>query len=288
MARFVALFASAVAFAGVLALAALGLLVLRKATGVVNFAHGELITLGAYLALWAIADLGLPVVPGYVLAVVLMFGVGVALERVAYAPLRKRPQLIVLIATLAAALIIRALISLWKGATPQPMPSPVHGVVRVFGANIAYQRILIVVVAGLVIGAMSFLFQRTSFGRQVRALAADPEAAELYGVRTRRVSVVCWGLSASLACLAGILIAPLTALDLTFGFALMITAFAACAFGGFSSLPGALVGALVIGFVQQVIGGYWWTSYASVLPFILLFVLIAVRPQGFTTTTSRL
>lgn len=289
MARFVALLASAIAFAGVLSLAAVGLLVLKKATGVINFAHGELITLGAYLAYWATVDLGLAVIPGYLLALALMFAIGVVLERVAYAPLRRRPALIVLIATLAAALLIRATISLWMGATPRPLASPVDGGVwRVAGASISMQRVMIVVVSVVVLVLLGLLFQRTSFGRQVRALASDRETAELYGVRTRLVSVLGWGLSASLACLAGLLIAPLTSLDLTFGFALMITAFAATAFGGFSSIPGALVGALTIGIVQQLIGGYWFTDHAAVLPFILLLALIGLRPQSFAAATSRL
>ena len=123
MEKFVALLFSGIALGAVLSIAALGFLVLHKATGVINFAHGDLITLGAYLALWCIGTLGLPTVPGYLLAVLLMFGVGVVVERIAYAPLRRRSPMSVVIATLAAAIALRGLVAVWQGSTPKLLPS---------------------------------------------------------------------------------------------------------------------------------------------------------------------
>ena len=281
MEKFVALLASGIALGAVLAVAALGFLVLYKATGVINFAHGDLITLGAYLALWTIASLGLPTIAGYLLALVLMFGVGVVIERLAYAPLRRRQPLAVVIATLAAAIALRGLVGIWQGSTPKSLASPVgNRTVHILGAPVAQQRLLIVVVAAVAIIAVLAAFQRTAFGRQLRALAADPDTARLQGVRTRMVAIVAFGLSATLAALAGILVAPLSAVDLTFGFDLMISAFAAAVLGGFGSLGGVVAGSLVIGLVQQLLGGYVFTQYASTLPFILMLVVIAFRPEG--------
>ncbi len=281
MAKFVALLASGLSFGMLMALVAMGFLLLYKATGVINFAHGDLVTLGAYLAVWATVDIGLPTVWGYLLALVLMFGVGIAIERVAYAPLRRRSQLVVVISTLAAALVIRALISLWQGSNPKQLKTPVgQGSWELFGAHIAKQRVLIVVIALIVIAAMLFVFHRTSVGRQVRALASDSEMSQLSGVRDRLVSALAFGLSAVLAGLAGILIAPLGEVDLTFGFSAMITAFAAAVLGGFGSLGGVVVGGLIIGLVQNLFGGYVFREYSDTLPFIVMFFIIAVRPQG--------
>jgi branched-chain amino acid transport system permease protein len=288
MAQFVALFASGISEGAVISLVALGFLVLYKATGIVNFAQGDLVTLGAYLALWAIATLKLPILVGYGLALVLMFGVGVVFERVAYAPLVKRPMLTVVIATLAAALVIEGLLSLWQGDTPQTLVSPVgDGVVTVFGANISYQEILVVIVCAVVIGALFYVFQYTSIGRQVRALASDREMAELVGIRSRGISIFAFGVSSMLAGLAGLLIAPLSAVTLTFGFTAMVTAFAAAVLGGFGSLTGVVVGGLFIGLVQQVGGGYLAPNYATTLPFVLLFLVIAIWPQGFSRNIGR-
>ncbi|MDI2127315.1 branched-chain amino acid ABC transporter permease [Yinghuangia seranimata] len=287
MATFLALLAGALAYAAVLTLAALGFLLLYKATGVVNFAHGDLLTLGGFLAWWAIDDLGLPVVPGSLLAIVLLAGVGVVLERVAYAPLRKRPQMTVVVATLAAALVIRASIGIWQGSEPRRLPSPVgDGAWHVAGAAIAWQRVLIVGVTAVVVALLMYVFRYTSFGRQVRALAADPDAARLCGVRVRRVSMIAWALSGALAALAGILVAPLTVLDLNFGFAIMLGGMAAAVAGGFGSLRGAVVGCLGVGLIQQLVGGYWLRDYAGALPYAALFLVIVIRPQGIVATPA--
>jgi branched-chain amino acid transport system permease protein len=216
--------------------------------------------------------------------------VGVLIERVAYAPLRRRPPLVVVIATLAAAIVIRGFIALWQGSEPKTLATPVgDGVLRVAGAAIAYQRLLIVGVGAIAVLLLLLVFQRTSFGRHVRALASDPETARLMGIRVRTVAMAAFALSSALAALAGLLVAPLGAVDLNFGFGLMITAFAAAVLGGFGSLGGVVLGALVIGLIQQLVGGYVLPDYSATFPAIVLFIVIAVRPEGLINLTrSRL
>jgi branched-chain amino acid transport system permease protein len=187
----------------------------------------------------------------------------------------------VVIATLAAAIALRGLVAVWQGSTPKRLPTPVGDrTVHILGAPVAQQRILIVVVSAVAIIALLAGFQRTAFGRQLRALASDPDTARLQGVRTRMIAMVAFGISATLAVLAGIMVAPLTAIDLTFGFDLMISAFAAAVLGGFGSLGGVVAGSLIIGLVQQLLGGYVFTTYNTTLPFILMLAVIALRPEG--------
>jgi branched-chain amino acid transport system permease protein len=284
VATFVALLASGMAQGAIVALAALGFLLIYKATGVVNFAQGDLITLGAYLAVWGTGELGLGWLPAYALAIGCMFVIGVVLERVAYAPLRGRSLHVVVIATLGAALVIRTAIGIWQGTQPKYLPSPVAGKVwRVAGAAIAYQRVVIVVATLVVVAAVLWVFQRTSVGRQLRAVAADRETARLYGVRVNRLSMVAFGTSAALAGLAGVLIGPLGSVDQNLGFAVMLGGFAAAILGGFGNLLGVVVGGLMLGIVEQVVGGYWARTYKSALPFVLMILVIAVRPQGLLT-----
>jgi branched-chain amino acid transport system permease protein len=286
--QFISLFASGLAYGGILALVALGFLVLYKSTGVLNFAHGDLVTLGTYVALWAITDLHFPSVAGYLLAIVLMFVAGVFIERVAYAPLRARPPLVVVIATLAAAIVIEGCIAVWQSSNPTSLPSPLgNKTFTLAGANIPYQSLAVVIVSGIVIAGVLFVFHRTSLGRQVRAVASDPNTARLYGVRTRRLSIIAFGASASLATLAGVLVAPLSTVNLTFGFGLMINAFAAAVLGGFGSLGGVVVGAFAIGMLQQVLGGYVFQSYAPALPFIVMFAVLAFRPEGLIVVRTQ-
>lgn len=281
-AKFLSLTAAGVSQGAVVALAALGFLLVYKATGVVNFAQGDLITLGAYLAIWLSRDVELPIVLAYVGALALMFGIGVVLERVAYAPLRGRSIHVVVIATLGAAIVIRTVLGLWLGASPVALDTPLRGHLwRVGGAAIAYQRIAIVAVTLLVVAALGWLFGRTDFGRQVRALASDREAARMHGVRSARLSMVAFGLSAALAGLAGVLIGPATSsFDLTLGFSVMLGGFAAAILGGFGSLTGVVLGGFLIGIVEHLVGGYVLRDYRGAFPFVLMILVIALRPQG--------
>jgi branched-chain amino acid transport system permease protein len=287
MSNFVAFLASGLAVGAIAALAAVGFLLTYKATGVVNFAQGDLITLGAYIAIWVTQKEGafglgaLGLVPGYIVTILIMFLIGMGLERVAYAPLRGRSIHVIVITTLGAAVVLRAFIGLWQGTTPQFLDSPVRGdVLRIAGANISYQRVLIVVVTTIIVVATILLFQFTQFGRQLRATANDRDTAKLCGVPVNWLSVLAFGLSAALAGLAGVLLAPLGSVDLTLGFNFMILGFAAAVLGGFGSIGGVVVGGLAIGLVQHVFGGYVWRDYNAIFPFVLMILVIALRPQG--------
>jgi len=288
--KFVALFISGVAYGAVLSLVAVGFVLLYKATGVVNFAHGELMTLGAYLAYWFIVSLGAPTLVGYVLSVVALFCCGLILERIAYAPLRSRPPIVVVISTLAAALMIQGALAVWQGSTPKNLPSPLDGrVVDILGASVSVQRLAVIAVTTVVVGIVLVIFHTTSFGRQMRAMATDPRTTQLCGVNVRRISLGVFGLSAALAALAGVLVAPLGSISIQLGFSTLVSAFAAIVLGGFGSIEGTVVAAVLIGLVEKVVGGYLVPDYSEVLPFIVLFLVIMVRPEGlFTTARSRL
>jgi branched-chain amino acid transport system permease protein len=302
MSNFTALFASGLAEGAIAALAAVGFLLTYKATGVVNFAQGALITFAAYIAIWITQGGGMfgwgamGLIPGYILTIALMFGVGVILERVAYAPLRGRSIHVVVIATLGASIVLIAFIGLWQGSTPKYLGSPVSptelgvdaSLIHVFGAVIEWQRALIVIFTAIIVVALIVLFQRTQFGRQLRATATDRNTARLCGVPVNMLSMLAFGMSAALAGLAGVLFAPLGAVDLNFGFQVMLLGFAAAVLGGFGSIGGVVAGGIAIGLTEQLLGGYVFSDYKHIFPFVLMLVVIAVRPQGlFGRATAR-
>jgi len=330
--QFVALSGAGIAKGAIVALAALGFIVTMKATGIANFAQGDLITVGGYLGLWATSTirpardgLGLSLGLGYLLVLGLMFLLGIAIERVAYAPLAKKSRDIhvVVIATLGVALILRTIMALWQGTDVRFLRSWFNlggslddfgpfggGTLRVnipwlgiHDAVIAAQRIVIMVVTTVVVLFIMWLFARTSFGRQVRAIAADRETARLYGVPAGRLSMLAFGMSATLAGLAGLLIGPLGTFDLTLGFSYMLLGFAAAVLGGFGSLGGTVLGGVLIGLTEELFGGLMLPLlfeklgfdpgtallYRSALPYVLMLVVIAIRPQGlFGRTSDRL
>jgi branched-chain amino acid transport system permease protein len=318
---FVALTGAGLAKGAVVALSALGFVMIIKATGIANFAQGDLITLGAFLGFWAtdktgIAKNGLEfsLLIGYVVALALMFVIGLAIERVAYAPLKGRDIHVVVIATLGVAIIIRTLLAIWQGTEPRFLQSWFNtgqdlenfgpfgkgtltiniGFLGIHDAVIAAQRVIIMIVTAIVVVAIMLLFAKTSFGRQVRAIAADRETARLYGVPATRLSMLSFGISAFLAGLAGLMIGPLGSFDLTVGFTYMLLGFAAVTLGGFTSIPGVVAGGVLIGLTEELFGGLMLPKlvdalggsasdalkYRATLPFVLMLVVIAVRPQG--------
>jgi len=185
------------------------------------------------------------------------------------------------ISTLGAALVIRAVIVLWRGTAPTRLRGPLgFEVVEVLGARIPKQNLLIIGVTAVCVAAVWLLFHRTQFGRQVRALAADRITAQMQGIRVARMSMLTFGLAGGLSALAGVLIAPTRAVSIDLGFGPMLYAFAASILGGMGSIGGVVVGALAIGLVQQLGGGYISPDYAEVYPFVLMLLVIALRPQG--------
>jgi len=327
---FVALLGAGLAKGAVVSLAAIGFIMIMKATGIANFAQGDLITIGGFLGLWATSKalpaqdgLGLSLGVGYLLVLVLMFVLGVVIERVAYAPLSKRSHDIhvVVIATLGVAIILRTLMALWQGTEPRFLRSWFNtgeeldgflffsngtltinvGFLGIHDAVISAQRVVIMVVTTIVVLAIMALFSRTSFGRQVRAIAADRDTARLYGVKASRMSMLSFGISAFLAGLAGIMIGPLGSFDLTLGFTYMLLGFAAAVLGGFGSIGGTVLGAVMIGLTEELFGGQMLPllvktlggdpadalHYRSVFPFVLMLVVIAIRPQGLFGRASK-
>lgn len=329
---FVALLGAGLAKGAVVALSAIGFIMIMKATGIANFAQGDLITIGGYLALWATSTtlpaqdgLGLSLGLGFLLVLGMMFVLGVVIERVAYAPLSKRAHdvHVVVIATLGVAIILRTLMALWQGTEPRFVRSWFNpggsledllvfkdgafrinvGFLDINDAVISAQRIVIMIVTAVVVLGIMALFSRTSFGRQVRAIAADRETARLYGVKASRLSMLSFGISAALAGLAGIMIGPLGSFDLSLGFSYMLLGFAAAVLGGFGSIGGTVLGALMIGLTEQLFGGQMVpllvdalggsgadaARYSAMLPYVLMLVVIAIRPQGlFGRASNRL
>jgi branched-chain amino acid transport system permease protein len=285
--RFVSFLATGLAYGSTSALVAAGFLVLYRATGVFNFAHGDLMVLGAFLAYWAVAQHGMPVLAGYLVAIVLLGLAGVFLERVAYAPLRGRPVMVVLVSTLGAATAIRAGVNLWQGAQLRRLPSPVgEGAFHIGGASVPYQSVLATGVSLVAVLGILAMFQWTTFGRNLRAVADDRESAALLGVSVPVLGTLAFALSAALAALAGVLISPMTGLNLTFGFSFMLVGAAAAIIGGFGSISGAALVAVLLGVLEQVVGGFYLTQYREAFPFVIMLVALVIRPNGLFQLSS--
>ena len=261
--------------------AALGLVVIVKATGIINFAQGDFLSMGAYVALVLISALAFPIWMAYVVAIIAGGIAGLALERFIYRPIRNRSMLSIMVILFAVGLLIRELLVLWQGPDTKPLDSVVgRGVLRIGDAAVPYQSILIVVVMLVVVAALVFVFEKTQLGRQFRALAADRETALLVGIRAGWLSSLAFVVSGMLAALGGVLLAPLLSVSPTLGFGVLLTAFAATVLGGTDRLIGVMVAGLALGLVQAFATTYISSAYSSAYPFVVFIVVLAIRPEG--------
>ncbi|MES2171881.1 MAG: branched-chain amino acid ABC transporter permease [Actinomycetota bacterium] len=288
MGNLVSVVMSGLALGSISALVALGFIVTFKATGIINFAQGGLVTLGAYLGYITEVQLGLPPYFAFPIVLVFMFGVGVLLERIVHAPLRGRPSLVVVIATLGVGLVIQAILLDIYGTNARSVPALAAGaVVHILGANIAVYDLIIIGVTAVAIAALMLVFGKTQLGRQFRATSLDPAVASLQGIPVKRFAIIAFGAGGLLAGLAGLMVAPRSPIDTNIGFTAMITAFAAAVIGGFGRLEGVVAGALALGLISQLGGAYIAYQYQELYPFVVMIIVIAIRPNGLLGSQSR-
>ena len=270
------------AMGAVYALVALGYTLIWNAVGVVNFAQGDLVMLGAFVAVGTLADtLHLPLVLNLVATLVVMAAFGVAMATFVYRPVRNAPQLAAIVATLGLSMLLQNIVVMIWGPEPLSFQGPLGTqTVTVLGARIYAQYLLILVTLLLLMAAQEGMFRFTSIGRAMRATAQDPEAARLMGIPTTRVVATIFAYAAMLAGLAGWLLSPLFYVSADMGGKISLDAFAACILGGFGSIPGALIGGLLLGLTESLGSFYISSEYIDVIAFGILFAVLVIRPEG--------
>ncbi|MHB1242150.1 MAG: branched-chain amino acid ABC transporter permease [Gaiellaceae bacterium] len=272
----------------VVALAAVGVSLVYGMLRIVNFAHGDYLTAGAYAAVLA-TSLGLGMVAAALLAGVAGLVLAVALEFALWRPLRRKGAgfMSLFLASIGLALVLRNVLFLVATAVPRSYPVDVFQVYAVGPIRISQSQSIAVATAFGVIALVAVLLARTTLGRSMRALADDAVLAAVTGIRVDRVVVATWALAGVLAGIAGVLAALVqSSFDPNVGFALLLAVFAAVVLGGIGSAYGALLGGLVLGVLTEVAT---WTElaggvnpvYKPVVAFAVLIAALLVRPQGF-------
>lgn len=286
----VQLIVDGIALGAAYALAALGFLLILKATSAVNFAQGDMVVAGGFAAV-ALAPLlpaaGLPMtglVPGLVLlpaVLALMAVFGLLFSLLAYFPLKNRPPISIFISTIALAVILQNAATNLFGPAPRAAPPLVDGAPLRFGdLVIGRQSLAIIGVAFVLIAALHFLFTQTQFGRRLRAAAEDPEMARAVGVRVNRMIAATFALAAALAGAAGLLLANQHFVAPNSGFDLMIKAYIAVIIGGSGSLAGAVAGAFLIALFEVVVASWISPPVAEAGLYAALLLILALMPKG--------
>jgi branched-chain amino acid transport system permease protein len=282
------LLVNGVALGAAYALVALGFVLVLNATGAVNFAQGDMVMAGGFLA---VALAGLIPAPGFVLlplVMALMALLGLAVSLTAYLPLRNRPPVSVFISTIAVGIILQ------NGATvlfgPEPKAAPPlfgGGTFALAGLQVPEQSLAVTGTAALLIAGQYWLFSHTQLGRRLRATAQDPDMARACGIPVATMIALTFALGAALAGAAGLLLSNQFFVTPTAGGGLILKAYIAVTIGGWGSLAGAVAGALLIAIFETVISYSLSYTAATAALYLALLAILAVRPQGLFGEAAR-
>jgi branched-chain amino acid transport system permease protein len=262
---------------------ALGLVMIFKATKVANFAQGEMMTISGYMALLFLhLTQGLGVV-AFLLAILFTCVVGLIIERIAYRPLIKAPVISIVIATLGISITLKGGMRVIWGPHVHPFPPiNIFGSVpiNIRGLIITPHNLFVIFITSVLMMLLFCFFKYLKIGKAMRAVAQDQEASSLMGIGVKKYFSLTWTMSSGLGAIAGVLIASLIYLEPDMGNVLLIKAFAAAILGGFVSLPGTVVGGLMLGILETLVGFYISTKLVSVTAFMVLILVLFFKPEG--------
>lgn len=272
---------SGVTHGSIYALIALGFCMVQNATGIVNFAQGDFVMLGALMAVTLLKKLSLPTVPAFLGAV--MFGAlcGLALERGPLRHARNRDVLVLVMITVGVSIAVRGAGMLLWGKNVHALPPLGSEAPLILGsAAIVPQVLWIIGISLLILVLLYFFYRHTLLGKAMRAAADNPYGAVLIGISVQKLTALAFAMAGSLGALAGILVSPLTSMSYSGGLMLGLKGFAAGILGGYGSALGAVVGGYMLGLMESFAAGFLSSAYKDGIAFLVLLAVLFVRPAG--------
>jgi branched-chain amino acid transport system permease protein len=287
--QFLQLVISGVAQGCIYGLIALGFVLIYKATETVSFVQGDLMMLGAFCGLGAMTFLGFPFWLAVVSSILAMGLAGVALERVVIRPILGQPAFSIVMLTIGIGYVLRGLITMIPviGTDTHVLPVPYKDEIWTIGALVLNVEQIVVIVCTAVLCLLLFaVFKYSKVGIAMQAASQNQLAAYYMGIPVKRLNGLVWGLAAAVAAIAGLLLAPITFVHANMGF-VGLKAFPAAVVGGFGSLPGAIVGGLVIGLVESIAGFYAPEGWKDIAPYVVVLIMLWLKPNGIFGDTLR-
>jgi branched-chain amino acid transport system permease protein len=281
------------------ALVALGYTMVYGVLNLINFAHGDVLMIGAMVGLTILNLLNIyvPDLPGYAMLLIAILGaipvcmlVNVIIERVAYRKLRNAPRLAPLITAIGVGMLLQTLAMVLWGRSPLPFPQLLSTEpVAIGGAVISQTQILLLALATLAMVGLAWLVERTRMGRAMRAVAENPRVAGLMGIDSNKVIIATFAIGAALAAVAGVMWgANYSSVQFAMGFLPGLKAFSAAVLGGIGNIYGAMIGGIVLGLIEalgagyigDLTGGFLGSHYQDIFAFVVLIIVLTIRPSG--------
>ncbi|UYO94816.1 branched-chain amino acid ABC transporter permease [Pollutimonas sp. M17] len=279
---------SGLAVGSIYALIGLSLVIISKATDVVNFAQGEMAMFGGFLSLTLLQYTGMPLWLVVLLSFPMGFALGAIVQLVAIKPVSNASPFSVLITTLGLFFMFNSAAGILWGYDPHPFPSlfPTSPI-DFMGINVAPASFGIIGITLGVMVALYLFFEKTRYGTAMRAASMNKRAARMMGIRVAGVATVSWGLAAGLSVISAVLIAPLVFLDQQMMVSIILKAFAGAILGGFSSLPAAVVGCMLLGVLETLFGAHVSTTMKDSFAFVVIIAVLLLRPHGLFVAMQR-
>lgn len=273
--------------AAYLSLVAVGLVLIFGVMGVINFAHGELFMLGAYVVVALYTNLQMPFFLVVAIGLIFVGLVGIVMEMTMFHPLRGNP-LGGLVASIGFLMVIQALIILGFGVRMEHVPPVTQDVIVISEkVRLPVQRLFVILSALVCLSALWLFLKRTKFGWALRASAQDPEAAMLQGISTRTVSIIALFIGAALAGVAGSVAAPVISISPVIGHSVIVSAFIVIIVGGIGSLEGAVLASATYAFIHTVITTFVDGVIADIVGLSLMLMVLIIKPTGMFGTQDR-
>jgi len=280
--QFIQLIISGVAQGCIYGLIALGFVLIYKATETVSFVQGDLMMLGGFIGLAAMTALGFPFWLAILSAIVAMGLFGLFIERLVIRPILGQPQFTIVMLTIGIAYILRGLITMIPGIGTETHTLPVPFkdlVLSAGGLLLSVEQLVIIGATALLCAVLYAVFRFTTVGIAMQASSQNQLAAYYMGIPVQKLNGLVWALAAAVAAVAGLLLAPITFVHVNMGY-IGLKAFPAAVVGGFGSLPGAIVGGLIIGIVESLSGFYLPTGFKDIAPYIVVLLMLWFKPNG--------
>jgi branched-chain amino acid transport system permease protein len=278
--QFLQLGLNGVAIGSIYALVALGIVLTYKATEVLNFAYGDILMMSAFIGWGLIAVVGLPFWLAALLTIAVAAMLGYLLDRQVMRVIVGQPQFAGVMLTIAIAFMLRGAVSMAFGPTSRSYQTPWTGQITHLGPIVVADLNLVILAAALLVTALLFLFLRhTRAGIAIQAASQNQLAAYLCGIRVKRLNSLTWGVAGAMAAVSGLLLAPIALVDISLWF-VVLKGLAALVLGGFGSIPGAIVGGLLIGLIEQFAGVYLPDGFKEMMAQLVLIGVLILWPRG--------
>lgn len=278
-----------VSLGSIYALIALGYTMVYGIIKLINFAHGDVFMLGAFIGFYAIARWDMHFIPALILAMVLCAVIGVIIERVAYKRLRNATRIAALITAIGVSLLIEYTVIFFRGASPEAYPTVIQNTkIEILGAQISVQAIIILVISLILMLLLQFIVHQTKIGKAMRAVSHDADAARLMGINVDNTISATFAIGSALAGAAGVIFGIYyTRIEPLMGVLPGLKAFVAAVLGGIGIIPGAMVGGLLLGVVETVVSALGYSLWRDAAAFVILILILILRPAGIFGKNAR-